>query len=72
MDTMKAELRIKFVVLHSYCKLERSHANNLRAHLKALEPKKVIIPKSNAQQHVIILRTEINKIETKRTSKRIN
>jgi hypothetical protein len=41
----------------------------LIAHLKALEQKKVNLPKRSRHQEIIKLRSEINQVETKRTIK---
>ena len=49
-------------------RLERSHTNNVTAHLKALTQKDVTILKRKGQQKIIKLRAKINKIETKKIS----
>jgi hypothetical protein len=53
-------------------KLERSYTSSLTEHLKALEQKEANIPKRSRQQEIIKLRAEINQIQTKRTTQRIN
>ncbi|KAL6084139.1 hypothetical protein STEG23_009593 [Scotinomys teguina] len=53
-------------------KLEKSHINDLTAHLKALEQGEAKSPRRNRCQEIIKLRAEINKIETKKTIQRIN
>ncbi|KAL6083832.1 hypothetical protein STEG23_027742 [Scotinomys teguina] len=72
-DTMKAVLRGKFIALNAHMKkLEKSHINDLTAHLKALEPEEAKSPRRNRHKEIIKLRAEINKIETKKTMQRIN
>ncbi|KAL6090741.1 hypothetical protein STEG23_013618 [Scotinomys teguina] len=72
-DTMKAVLRGKFIALNAHMKkLEKSHSNDLTAHLKALEQEEAKSPRRNRHKEIIKLRAEINKIETKKTIQRIN
>ncbi|KAL6038222.1 hypothetical protein STEG23_027304 [Scotinomys teguina] len=72
-DTMKAVLRGKFIALNAHMKkLEKSHINDLIAHLKALEQEEAKSPRRNRRKQIIKLRAEINKIETKKTIQRIN
>ena len=67
---MKAVVRGKFIHQNaSQKKLKRAYTSSLTAHLKALEANN---PKRNRQQEIIKLRYEINQIETKRTTQRIN
>ncbi|KAL6050466.1 hypothetical protein STEG23_001761 [Scotinomys teguina] len=70
---MKAVLRGKFIALNAHMKkLEKSHINDLTAHLKALELEEAKSPRRNRRKEIIKLRAEINKIETKKTIQRIN
>ncbi|KAL6088170.1 hypothetical protein STEG23_018085 [Scotinomys teguina] len=72
-DTMKAVLRGKFIALNAHMKkLEKSHINDLTAHLKALEQEEAKSTRRNRHKEIIKLRAEINKIETKKTMQRIN
>ncbi|KAL6038620.1 hypothetical protein STEG23_017924 [Scotinomys teguina] len=72
-DTMKAVLRGKFIALNAHMKkLEKSHINDLTAHLKALEQEEAKSPRRNRRKEIIKLRAEINEIETKKTIQRIN
>ncbi|KAL6076002.1 hypothetical protein STEG23_007609 [Scotinomys teguina] len=72
-DTMKAVLRGKFIALNAHMKkLEKSHINDLTAHLKVLEQEEAKSPRKNRHKEIIKLRAEINKIETKKTIQRIN
>ncbi|KAL6032457.1 hypothetical protein STEG23_011361 [Scotinomys teguina] len=72
-DTMKAVLRGKFIALNAHMKkLQKSHINDLIAHLKALEQEEAKSPRRNRRKQIIKLRAEINKIETKKTIQRIN
>jgi hypothetical protein len=70
---MKAVLRGKLIVL---CvdkkKWERAYNSCLTAHLKSLEQKEANTPKRSRQQEIIILRAEINQIETNRFIQRMN
>jgi hypothetical protein len=66
-------LRGKLISLSaSKKKLERAYTSSLTVHLKAQEQKEANIPKKSSQQEIIKLRAEINQIETKRTTQRIN
>jgi hypothetical protein len=70
---MKAVLRRKLINLcASKKKLERAYTNSLTAHLKELEQKEANLPKRSRWQEIIKLRAEINQVETKRTTQRIN
>jgi deoxyadenosine/deoxycytidine kinase len=71
-DTMKAMLREKFITLCALIeKLESSHTNKLKVHLKALgEKKEARIYQRSRWQEIIKLRTKINQLETKRTTQR--
>ncbi|KAL6045241.1 hypothetical protein STEG23_009533 [Scotinomys teguina] len=70
---MKAVLRGKFIALNAHMKkLEKSHINDLTAHLKALEQEEAKSPRRNRCKEIIKLRAEINKIETKKIIQRIN
>ena len=72
-DTMKVVLRGKHIALRaSKKKLERAYTSNLTAQLKALEQKEADTPKRSRWQKIIKLRTEINKIETRGTTQKIN
>jgi hypothetical protein len=74
---MKAVLRGKLIALSvSKKKLERAYTSSLTAHLKALEKKKrereASTSKRSRQQEITKLKAEINQVETKRTTQRIN
>jgi hypothetical protein len=53
-------------------KVERLYPSSLTAHLKALEQKEPNIPKRSRWQEIMKLGAEINQVETKRTTQRIN
>jgi hypothetical protein len=73
LDPVKAVVRGKLIALSaSKMKLERAYTSSLTAHLKALEQKEANTPKRIRQQEIIKLRAEINQVETKRTTQRIN
>jgi len=66
-------LKVKLIALSaSKRKLERRYTSRLTAHLKALEQKEANTPKRSRRQEIIKLRAEINQVETKRTTQRIN
>jgi hypothetical protein len=70
---MKAVVREKLIALSaSKKKLERAHTSSLTAHVKALEQKEANTPKRSRQQEIIKLGAEINEVEPKRTTQRIN
>ena len=70
---MKAVLRGKFRSLSAYIKkVEKAHASDLTAHLKALEPKETDSLRRSRRQEIIKLTVEINKTETKKTIQSIN
>ena len=70
---MKTRLRGIFTVLCGYIKkFERSYTDKSTAHFKILEQKKETSPREvEGRKNKIKLRTEINKIETKRKIQRI-
>ena len=70
---MKEVPRGKLIALSaSKQKLARAYTSSLTAHLEALELKKANLPKRSRLQEIILLRGEINQVETKRTIQRIN
>ncbi|KAL6086643.1 hypothetical protein STEG23_000211, partial [Scotinomys teguina] len=72
-DTVKAMPRGKFITLNAHMKkLEKSHINDLTAHLKVLEQEEAKSPERKRCQEIIKLRAKINKLETKRTIQRTN
>ena len=70
---MKTVLRGKLIALSaSKKKLERAYTSNLTTQLKALEQKEADTSKRTRRQEIIKLRAEIDQIETKITTQRIN
>jgi hypothetical protein len=70
---MKAVLRGKLIALSVFKKkLERTYTSSLTAHLKALKQKEANSHKRSRQQEIIKLKGEINQVETKITTQRIN
>jgi hypothetical protein len=53
-------------------RLERAYTSSLTEHLEVLEQKEENIPKRSRWKKIIKLRAEINQVETKRTTQRIN
>jgi hypothetical protein len=71
-DTAKAVLRGKFIVMSAYIKMtERYQINDLMIHLKLLEKQEQANPKTIRREKIKI-RAEINEIETKKNTQRIN
>ena len=72
-DSAKAVLRGKFIAIQSYLrKQEKSQINNLTLHLKQLEKEEQTKPKASRRKEIIKIRSEINEIETKKTTAKIN
>ena len=72
-DAAKAVLRGKFIAIQSYLrKQEKSQINNLTLHLKQLEKEEQVKPKVSRRKEIIKIRAEINEIETKKTTAKIN
>jgi hypothetical protein len=55
---------------HPTRKLKRPQINNLIIHLKLLEKQEQQNPKSNRQKEIIIIRAEVNELETKKKKKK--
>ena len=69
----ESRVRGKLIALcASQKKVERAYTSSLTAHLKALEQKEPNKPRRRRRQDIIKLRAEINQVETKRTTQRIN
>ena len=65
-------LRGKFIApMASIKRLESPHSRNLKVRLKALV-KEANTHKRSRQQETIQIRTELNQLDTKKTTKRIN
>ena len=72
MDTAKAVLRGKFIVIQVYLKrIETTQINNLTLCPKELEQQQ-IQPRESIRKDITKIRTELNDIETKSTILRIN
>ena len=72
-DAAKAVLRGKFIAIQDYLKKqETSQINSLTLHLKELEKEEQTKPKVSRRKEIIKTRTEINEIETKKTTAKIN
>ena len=71
-DAANAVLRGKFIAIQAYLeKQEKCQINNLTLHLKELE-KEQTKPKVSRRKEIIKTRAEINEIETKKTTAKIN
>ena len=72
-DAAKAVLRGKFIAIQSHLKKqEKSQINNIALHLKQLEKKEQRKPKVSRRKEIIRNRAEINEIEMKKTTAKIN
>ena len=72
-DTAKVVLTGKFIVIQAYLKKqEKSQRNNLTLHLKELEKEEQTKPKVSRRRETIKNTAEINEIETKKATERIN
>ena len=72
-EATKAVLRGKFIVIQSYLKKqEKSQINNLTLYLKQLEKEEQRKAKVSRRKEVIKIRAEVNEIEMKNTTAKIN
>ena len=62
-----------FIVIQAYLKrIETSQINNLTVHLQELEEQQQRQPRASKRKEIIKIRAELNDIETKSTTVRIN
>ena len=72
-DTVKADLRGKFIAIQAYLKKqEKSQINNVILHLKQLEMEELKNPRASRGKEILKIRAEINAKETKETIAKIN
>ena len=72
-DTVKAELRGRFIAIQAYLKKqEKSQINNLILHLKQPEKEEIKNPRVSRKKEILKIRAEINAKETKETIAKIN
>lgn len=72
-DTSKAILGDKFLILNTYIVLKIYKINTLSFYLRKLEEEEEEIkPKVNKIKEIINIRVKINKIENKKTIKKID
>ena len=72
-DSVKAELRGRFIAIQAYLKKqEKSQINNLTLHLKQLEKEEMKNPRVSRRKEIIKIKAEINEKETKETIAKIN
>ena len=72
-DTAKAVLRGKFIEIQAYLKkIETFQTNNLTLGLQELEEQQQRQPRASTRKEITKIRAELNDIETKRTTLRIN
>ena len=72
-DAAKAVLRGNFIEIQFHLKKqEKSQINNITLHLKQLEKEEQRKPKVSRREEIIKIRAEINEIETKKTTAKIN
>ena len=72
-DSVKAELRGRFIAIQAYLKKqEKRQINNLTLHLKQLEKEEMKNPRVSRRKELIKIREEINEKETKETIAKMN
>uniref|UniRef100_A0A8B9WB68 Uncharacterized protein n=1 Tax=Bos mutus grunniens TaxID=30521 RepID=A0A8B9WB68_BOSMU len=72
-DTVKVEVRGKFIAIQAYLKKqEKSQINNLTLHLKQLEKEEMKNPIISRRKEILKIRAEINSKETKETIAKYN
>ena len=72
-DTVKAELRGKFIAIQAYLKKqEKSQINNLTLHLQQQDKEEMKNPRVSRRKEIFKTRAEINAKETKATIAKIN
>ena len=72
-DTGKAILKRKFIALQAYLKKQqKAQVNNLTSHLKELEKEQQAKPKVSTKKEILKLRAEMNEIESKKMTWKIN
>ena len=73
MDTAKAALRGKFIAIQVYLKkIETFQTNNLTLRLQELEEQQQRQPRASRRKEITKIRAELNDIESKRTTQRMN
>ena len=69
-ETVKAELRGRFIAIQAYLKKqEKSQINNLTLQLKQLEKEEMKNPRDGRRKEILKIRAEINAKETRDHSK---
>ena len=72
-DTAKAVLRGNFIAIQTYLKkIETFQTNNLTLRLQELEEQQQRQPRASTRKEITKIRAELNDIETKSTTLRIN
>ena len=67
-DSVKAVLRVRFIVIQAYLKKqEKNQINNLTLHLKQLEKEEMKNSRVSRWKEIIKIRAEINEKETQET-----
>ena len=72
-DTAKAVLRGMFIAIQAYLKrIETAQINNLSVHLQELQEQQQRQPRASRRKEITKIRAELNDIETKSTTVRVN
>ena len=71
-NSVKAELRGRFIAIQAYLKKQERKKNNLTLHLKQLKKEEINNPRVSRRNEIIKIRAEINEKETKETIAKIN
>ena len=66
-DTVKAELRGRFIAIQAYLRKQEKSQINLTLHLKQLEKEEMKNPRVSRRKEILKIRAEINAKETKET-----
>jgi hypothetical protein len=68
-----AVLRGRFITMSAYIRrMERFQINDLMLHLKLLVKQQQSKPKTSRRSEIIKIRAEVNELETKKSTQRIN
>ena len=67
-DSVKAEIRGRFIAIQAYIKKqEKNQINNLTLYWKQLEEEEMMSPRVSRRKEIIKIKAEINEKETKET-----
>lgn len=70
-DTVKVELKGKFLTVNDFLRKKKSQINNLTFHIKILE-KEPSKPTTSRRKEIINIRVKINEIQNRKTIEKVN